>query len=76
MIAPGVDLLEIWNVRGNQLRGDPGDDNNRSTGEIPGEIMLRYWEERGGGVDALKLRKRQRRENARLQLRKTSQNVN
>ena len=41
MINPQVDFQTVWDTR---------------KGEIGGETIIRYWEEKGGGVDMLRRR--------------------
>ena len=41
MVSPTVDFQLVWDT---------------STGEVPGKQVLRFWEEQGGGVEALKHR--------------------
>ena len=46
MVSPKVDLKPVWDTR---------------TGHVPGEQVLRLWEEQGGGVEALHARMEARR---------------
>ena len=45
MVDPNVDFQCLWNTGGSS--GDA------PHGEVPGETILRYWEERGGGKEML-----------------------
>jgi predicted phosphodiesterase len=39
MVSPDVDFLHVWDTR--------------QKSEIPGETVIRYWEEKGGGLERL-----------------------
>ena len=50
MVSPRVDFQEVW---------------TRTEGEIQGLQIIRYWEEQGGGVDALILRMNESKKKSR-----------
>jgi len=49
MVSPDVDFQLLWDCDAART----GDGSNSSDGMVPGERILRYWEEKGGGKEAL-----------------------
>lgn len=50
MVSPDIDFQTVWDTR---------------IGHIPSETIIRYWEEKGGGVEALRSRMAQSRRGSR-----------
>ena len=50
MVNPEVDFQHVWDTK---------------SGEISSETIIRYWEEKGGGVEALKSRMARSRKRSR-----------
>lgn len=50
MVAPDIDFQPVWSTK---------------LGEVAGDTIIRYWEEKGGGVEALRMRMKNSRRRSR-----------
>lgn len=70
MVNPDVDFQLVWDTTTPKRR--EGGETSVGGGEIPGETIVRYWEEQGGGVEMLRQRMKKTRRRTRYAFTKSS----